>query len=99
MIRFFEKPIWSKNSYVQIDDDEDVSKASHFRHDDGPIQPIAELNPNIHIENINTDDVEPLELPTLNFGNEDTTFNNEEVNNDEEMIDDDVTPLPLPRLF
>ena len=77
MLVFLEQSLSNKNTFATTTD---PTKASHFRRDDGPIQVIAEL-----AENNEQSCSEPLDVITLNFGNEQT-------------VDNDA-PLVAPSLF
>ena len=83
MLSYWQKSISGHESYCECE----ASRATYFSLNGVDYRPIAELNTNsIQVENINTDDVNPLEIPVMNFGNEESTNENE-------------GPLVMPRLF
>ena len=69
MLRYWQKSISGQESYCECE----ASRATYFSVNGGDFRPISELTNNIPVENINDDDAAPLEMPVMNFGNEETT--------------------------
>ena len=67
MITFLQESKFTKNSFLHV---ENSKKASHFRKDGGPITEISKLQTSNRQSGFNPSTETPLEMPTMNFGEE-----------------------------
>ena len=67
MITFLQQGKLSKHNFLKLDGPEG---ATHFRSNGEPAKPIAELQTSNRQAGFNPTTTTPLDLPTMNFGNE-----------------------------
>ena len=83
MLVFLQQSISNRNTFATVND---PTKATHFQKNGGQIRTISELP-----ENNDHSEVEPLEILSMNFGDEET-FNAVDFSGT-------VEPLEIPSIF